>query len=244
MPPVTSKVPGNGSNTLSWTVPGDGMDVETVYASVDATGAGGAVTAEVTVADQSGVVIARKTQGSTIAAGGTGSATWALRLDDEGGASTPATPVVEQYDVYTTGGNLLLTPGSFGSLVWSYNQGSQSPIPILNMTNPAAPTMPAGLYFIELQILPTTALNANKTFALETKISSIPNYLTDQGSVPVPAGYTTPNGDFQGITYSFAWRVRSAGAAIELFVGNGDTVNRSFYISHVNLIQLTGLTVN
>jgi len=90
MPAVTSKVPGNGTNSLSWTVPGAGMDVESVYAAIDATGAGGAVTAELTIADQSGVVIARKVQGVTVAAGGLGSATWGLRLDDDTGASTPA----------------------------------------------------------------------------------------------------------------------------------------------------------
>src|SRR5437773_899612 len=83
MPPLTGKTPGNGTGTLSYTIPGSGLDVESVYADVDTSGAGGAVTAELTITDQSGVVIARKVQNTTIDAGIAGSATWALQLDDD-----------------------------------------------------------------------------------------------------------------------------------------------------------------
>jgi hypothetical protein len=169
MPPVTSKVPGNGTNTLSWTVPGDGMDVETVYASVDATGAGGAVTAEITIADQSGVVIARKTQGSTIAAGGTGSATWALRLDDDStaggggggitlitstdGSITVTTPAGPTTDLstnppptaveYMTCGSALLGSGASANVAWFHSSGSA----LVDYTNANAPkVIAAGTY--------------------------------------------------------------------------------------------------
>jgi hypothetical protein len=90
VPAQTAKEPGNGTGTLSYTLASDSFDVESVYASVDATAATGPVTAELTVRDQSGVVIARKKQGVTIPAGAAGSATWALRLDDETTAATPA----------------------------------------------------------------------------------------------------------------------------------------------------------
>lgn len=67
------------------------FDVEAVFIQVDATGAGGPVTAELTIAEQSGQVIAKKRQAETIDAGISGTATWALRLDDDGGAgSAPA----------------------------------------------------------------------------------------------------------------------------------------------------------
>lgn len=84
MPAQTARTPGNGSGTLTYTLSSDSFDVESVYVSVDATAAASAVTAELTIKDQSGVVIARKKQTATIAAGSTGSATWALRLDDDG----------------------------------------------------------------------------------------------------------------------------------------------------------------
>jgi hypothetical protein len=91
VPAQTSKTPGDGSGTLSYTLASDSFDVESVYVSVDATTATGPVTAELTVRDQSGVVIARKKQAATIPAGQAGSATWALRLDDEGAESAYTT---------------------------------------------------------------------------------------------------------------------------------------------------------
>jgi hypothetical protein len=91
VPAQTSKTPGDGSGTLSYTLASDSFDVESVYVSVDATTATGPVTAELTVRDQSGVVIARKKQAATIPAGQAGSATWSLRLDDEGAESAYTT---------------------------------------------------------------------------------------------------------------------------------------------------------
>jgi hypothetical protein len=91
LPAQTAKTPGDGSGTLSYTLASDSFDIESVYAVIDATTATGPVTAELTVRDQSGVVIARKKQAPTIPAGQAGSATWALRLDDEGAASAYTT---------------------------------------------------------------------------------------------------------------------------------------------------------
>jgi hypothetical protein len=112
MPAVTAQEPGNGTGTLSYTIPGNGLDVETVYATIDATGAGGAVTAEITIRDQSGVVIARKVQGSTIDAGVTGSATWALRLDDEGGGGSGGITEIDSSD-----GSINVSGGGIGPIV-------------------------------------------------------------------------------------------------------------------------------
>lgn len=118
---------GNLGASASFEVPaGVRFDVEAVYVEVDASG-GGATTAELTVSEQSGEVIAKKQQGRTIS--GVGSATWALRLDDEdtatpsGGSMAAwasmfknygnATPIVIPpfpgayvYDVDFTGGTL------------------------------------------------------------------------------------------------------------------------------------------
>lgn len=92
MPPRTIAVPPAGpAATLTYTLPpGLTLDVESVYALIDA-GAAGATRATLTIADSSGAVIARKRQSETIDAGeNNGSATWALRLADEsaGGAAT------------------------------------------------------------------------------------------------------------------------------------------------------------
>ena len=98
MPALTGKGLTNNTSTATYTIPAAGLDVETVYAAIDTTGAGGAVTAELTITDQSGAVIARKTQGTTIPAGGTGSATWALRLDDEGSSGGGTDPLAVHFN--------------------------------------------------------------------------------------------------------------------------------------------------
>lgn len=91
MPGITARTPGNGVSSLAYTIPLEGLDVESVYVEIDASGAAGAVTAELVVTDQSGAVIARRPQPSTIPSGGPGTATWGLRLaDDSGGSTTPA----------------------------------------------------------------------------------------------------------------------------------------------------------
>lgn len=96
MAPLTGKVPGNGTGTLTYTIPAAGLDVESVYVPIDNTGATSAVTAELTITDQSGAVIAKRQQTTTIPAGQSGSATWALRLaDDSAGTVSPASSFSE-----------------------------------------------------------------------------------------------------------------------------------------------------
>lgn len=92
--PRTITVPGDGTNTLSVTLPpGVTLDVQAVLANIDAAGAGDTL-AELTIAEQAGVVIATKRQGEPIPAGDTGTATWALRLDDEAAAVSSGTQSV------------------------------------------------------------------------------------------------------------------------------------------------------
>lgn len=80
--------PTTPSNTLSFQVPAYfNLDVQAVFANIDASGAGD-TTGLLEVADSSGAVIARKAQ-TQVVTGGTnpGSATWALRLADDGGGA-------------------------------------------------------------------------------------------------------------------------------------------------------------
>lgn len=96
MPPRSIVVsPETPSNQLAFVLPPNvTLSVQSVFAAIDASGAGD-VTATIEVADSSGAVIARKRQGEVIDAGTpNGSATWALRLGDEGtrgGASLATT---------------------------------------------------------------------------------------------------------------------------------------------------------
>jgi hypothetical protein len=105
MPPVTARVPGTNTTTISYTIPGAGLDVETVRVGIDASLAGSAVTATVTITDQSGVVIATKPQNATIPSGATGSATWALRLDDDTTGTAGGGGIA--FDTYPQAGNWL-----------------------------------------------------------------------------------------------------------------------------------------
>lgn len=88
---IDAGIPGPQASQSYTFPPGVTLDLEAVYVELDTSGAGGPVTAELVISEQSGVVIARKRQGQTVDAGGAGSATWALRLDDDGEGSGPPT---------------------------------------------------------------------------------------------------------------------------------------------------------
>jgi hypothetical protein len=96
--PRTINQPGNGTATQQFELaPGLLQYVQAVYVDVDNSG-GTATSPTLTVSEQSGVVIAKKQQGKTIDAGVTGSATWALRLDDEVAPTPdPFLPVLSVY---------------------------------------------------------------------------------------------------------------------------------------------------
>lgn len=97
--PRTIIVPTNGTGSVSFTLPpGITLDLQSAFAVIDATGAG-ATTAELTISDQSGVVIAKKRQSETVDAGVTGSATWALRLDDKAAATPASALIVPSWEV-------------------------------------------------------------------------------------------------------------------------------------------------
>lgn len=74
---------GNNDSTAEFQLaPGVFQYIQSVHVVIDNT-AGADVRPTLTVETQDGVVMAAKRQGETLPAGDTGSATWALRLDDE-----------------------------------------------------------------------------------------------------------------------------------------------------------------
>lgn len=183
MPPLTSKVPGNGTGTLSWTVPGAGLDVSTVYASIDATGAAGPVTAELTIQDQSGVVIARKTQGATVAAGGTGSATWALRLDDEGGTTSGGSLNLVGY-TSVDGPTVPIGAGGFDLIPFTNDNGPNSYFTLGTLTNTCLVAGTFG-FQIHVEMVDTTAPTAGAIANLQLNRTFGSPAVADQFAIPL-----------------------------------------------------------
>ncbi len=119
--PRTINAPVNGTGTVSFTLPpGITLDLQAVFATIDATAAG-ATTAELTISEQSGVVIAKKRQGETVDAGVTGSATWALRLGDE--SAPPLPPAVTAYEAFKDPGTFCATGAPITTLPFVYDFG-------------------------------------------------------------------------------------------------------------------------
>lgn len=122
MAALTGTVPGNNTNTLSYTIPAAGLAVESVYVAIDGSGAAGLFTAELTIADQSGQVIAKRVQTDTLNNTGAVSATWAVRLDSGGGSGSGTVADITSVDgsitvTNPTGPTVDLAIGQ-GGLVW------------------------------------------------------------------------------------------------------------------------------
>ena len=126
MPPLTLKPTASNGATQTITLPTGGLDVMTVYVAIDASAAAGPVTANLTIEDQSGTVIAKQAQSGTVPSGATGSATWALRLSASAAASTGSGIQFDQNNVgdwlgieclNTTLGGLTLQQDHAGGLV-------------------------------------------------------------------------------------------------------------------------------
>ena len=107
----TIVLPGTGSSTASYALaPGVLQNIESVVATVDTSGSGD-VTPVLTIAEQTGNVVADKQQQNAIAGGGSGRATWALGLADETAVSGYI-----RYHVQNVGDRLLIeTNGGSGA---------------------------------------------------------------------------------------------------------------------------------
>lgn len=100
-------VAGNGTNVATFPMPaGAPLVVESVVATIN-NSAGGDLSATLTIKDQSGEVIAEKRQNELIPAGASGTATWSLRDDDNGGTGTAGGFI--KFDFDNEGGYLDVT---------------------------------------------------------------------------------------------------------------------------------------
>jgi hypothetical protein len=87
--PQTIVRDGSGTQSVSYSLPpGVWQYVEAVFVQID-NSFGGDIRPTLAIETVNGVVMAKKRQAETIPAGDTGTATWALRLDDEIGAPSP-----------------------------------------------------------------------------------------------------------------------------------------------------------
>lgn len=126
-------VPGAGSQTLTFQLPGGGkLEVDAVIAQIDNT-AGAATHPILFIALPDGSIIAKKPQGSVIPAGDTGTATWALRLTDDVAAA--AGGGLGETGFYVNAGTVV-GPGATVTLAWSF----VGPDALLDLTVPTLPT--------------------------------------------------------------------------------------------------------
>lgn len=224
MAPVTARTPGTGATSLSYTLTSNTFDVESVYASIDATAAAGPVTAELTIQDQSGVVIARKVQTQTIAAGAPGSATWALRLDDDtaSGGGGALTVQNARYSVTTTTVNSLaskflpLNALSFGTA-------------LLDLTTPDDPTvLYDGIYVFSCQFRVVIALGG-APIAGSGHTGTISN---GGGGQNASSFFTYPTAGSGWIPQWTAWTIpakKLAGDDVRISIFNGDNTSNRVY---------------
>lgn len=99
--PHTALVPGQGSSTVTYTLPaGLFQYIQSVVATVDTT-ASGAVTPLLTIRDDGGEVVADQAQDDALSAGGVGRSTWALGLRKGGAGGI-------RFDVDNVGDSLLV----------------------------------------------------------------------------------------------------------------------------------------
>lgn len=131
--PFTQVEQGIAESTLTYQLPLAGrFDIDSAVATIDNTG-GGDIQPMLYLTNASGEVIAKKRQSSTIPAGDTGTATWALRLaDDGGGAASPIGPGKTGF--YLNAGHSVAPGGD--TLAWTFNGGDA----LLDLSAPTLPT--------------------------------------------------------------------------------------------------------
>lgn len=217
--------PATLGNTLSFEIPGGiALTVESVFANIDATAAGD-TTALLTITDKSGAVIAKKRQ-TEVVTGGTnpGSATWALRLADEG---TGGGGVTVQTEWLNDPVGVSVGAGGVGNLPWKFVAGDA----LLDLTVPAAPLiLQDGLYTVSAVV--TTMFGASTAGAsceAALAIFTGNNPQGTQSASPWPAaGLSSPS-------FSLAQTVPvTAGTAMILQVANGDGANaHTFFLGAV-----------
>jgi hypothetical protein len=146
---IDAPIPGPANTQVFTLPPGVTLNVEAVYIEVDTTGAGGPVTGELTIAEQSGVVIAKKPQSQTVDPGIAGTATWALRLGDDAAGGTPSGLTIRE-EICADMVTLPSDPGGPGvNVPWTLVQG----VGVWDHTVPSIPKLLAGgLLFMSIRM--------------------------------------------------------------------------------------------
>lgn len=228
--PRTISVAGNGTNSLSFVWPaGVELTPEAVFAAIDATAAGGDVTATLTIQEQSGEIIIVKPQGSKVTAGGLGSASWGLRLSDDVTSSGGVTSEQTQY----SGNNVNINNGFLANLTW--NNINYGPA-LLNLANPASPTVVnAGIYAVVITIAPTANMTVGGGYVARLALDDgglSATTIANSRPATAAAGSTRPQ-----ISLSATWFI-PAGGIIHVFVQNNDGAARGYQLTIADVVRI------
>jgi len=133
LPPRTIPIAGNGQTAVTFELPlSRDFKVQSVYAVIDTTG--GSASPTLIVSDASGAVIAKKPQAQALNAGAADeTATWALRLADDGGGGT--TVGAGKTGFYVNAGQSV-GGGNNATLAWTALGGDA----LLDLSVPTLPT--------------------------------------------------------------------------------------------------------
>jgi hypothetical protein len=230
MPAATVVVGGNNTNSLSFLIPpGVVFDVQSVVASIDASGAGDTIP-ELEIFDKTGVVIATKRQGLPTPAGDTGLATWALRLDDETKAGGAFTAEVGHY-VTQRINYQSVPPNTPTYLNWTYFDGT----PLLDLTTPDDPTVLAAGFYLFFVTVEVNVNVAGGTWGVELRINPgfPPHYALQTGDIDTfPIAGVTPT-----LEVSQAAQM-AAGDDVQVRVGQDAGANRDIGVFYGTVAKL------
>lgn len=220
VPAGSNVVKGQGTNTLTFTLPGTPQyAIESVIATVD-NGAGADTGAVLTMKDTDGTVIAKKRQGQEIDAGATTTATWALRLTDETTPSGGFTPLTEGFTNNNATGDSVAAGGS-ASLTWKKNGGDT----LLDLTNPLIPTViDAGTYAISTSVIidpSTVGLLSGRTIFGQLATTGFSSFLPFSVENTVTWSTTGPAAAAIGLAWIRTWE---AGEGLKYNVVNDQPV--------------------
>ncbi len=228
--PRTINLPGSGTDTQQYELaPGLLQYVQAVRVTIDNT-AGADTHPILSVAEQSGVVIADAPQNGTIPAGEADAAsTWALRLLDESTGGTAGADQIGFYDLDVTS----VTGGNTTPLPFTYSFGDA----LLDLTTPTRPIFLAnGTYIIRAScVVQVGAGGAGKTAMMRLAMQH--NYgtqLTVAGNaVPLDGGVSPLS-----LSASMPWIVSSV-TDFEVAVEQDSGLTRVWF-GAVNVLKVGG----
>lgn len=223
-------VQGTGTNSVTFRMPGNvPLAVESVVATVD-NAAGGATKAKLTVKDSAGVVIATSTQADRIPAGDTGTATFALRLADRGGAAAVEGRHAGYYWSNDVAAAAVVGPGGGTSYraAWDFmdHQWGDELLDITDLAHPVV--LAAGLYTFSFEVRLITGLSvvgdyAGKVVTAFHTFNTVPAPLFGNMLVTFP------------MTITQDWVYPQSSSAFSCFMEAGDTFEGGFRTTQATL---------